>query len=193
MSASSNIKNVGSFQPAPNDPNFSILQNFKTLNVTQGGLISVPSGTRALNLIAPFNVSLKSSTLTTGQQFLVLVTGGFASAVATISLDNGGLVAGVAIYSLPQGSPLSLRFDGTNLVQQYFAQVSAAANASGGNTTYTGAFNTVLAAGTSVNIGQFQSAANNGTFTVISCNAQQLVVNNPNGVAEFNASAVAYF
>jgi hypothetical protein len=69
--------------------------------------------------------------------------------------------------------------------------LSAAANASGGNTTYTGTFNgaSVLPpspqAGWVVIITGFSHASNNGTFVVqTGSTGTTMVVNNPNGVSE---------
>lgn len=70
--------------------------------------------------------------------------------------------------------------------------LTAASNASGGNTTYTGTFTPPLTAGSPVTITGFTNANNNGTFTIISCNATTLVVNNPNGVAETHAGTATY-
>jgi len=64
--------------------------------------------------------------------------------------------------------------------------ISSVANASGSNTTYTGSFDPYsLPAGAPVVITGFATAyaANNGTFTVVSCSTTSLVVNNAAGVA----------
>jgi len=70
--------------------------------------------------------------------------------------------------------------------------LSAAANASAGNTSYTGTFSPVIPTSSTVVIAGFTNPANNGTFTVVSCNATTLVVNNPAGVAETHAGTATF-
>ena len=70
--------------------------------------------------------------------------------------------------------------------------LSAAANAVSGNTTYTGTFSPTIPINRPVVITGFSTSANNGTFQVVSCSATQLVVNNPNGVAESHAGSAKY-
>lgn len=72
------------------------------------------------------------------------------------------------------------------------ATLTAASNASGGNTTYTGTFPTPFLAGSPAYISGFTTSANNGTFTVVSCNATTLVLNNANGVAETHAGTAIF-
>jgi hypothetical protein len=69
--------------------------------------------------------------------------------------------------------------------------LSAAANASGGFTTYTGTNLQFLVPGNKVNVAGFLTAANNGTgFTVISSTSTTVTLNNPSGVAEAHAATV---
>lgn len=70
--------------------------------------------------------------------------------------------------------------------------LSAAANAVGNNTSYTGTFSPVIPAGTTVVITGFTTGANNGTFTVVSCNSTTLVVVNPSGTAESHAATATF-
>jgi hypothetical protein len=70
--------------------------------------------------------------------------------------------------------------------------LSAVAAASGGNTTYTGTISHQLSAGTHVGIAGFTKPANEGQFTVVSSSSTQLVVNNPNGVAETQPGVATY-
>jgi hypothetical protein len=72
------------------------------------------------------------------------------------------------------------------------ATLTAASNASGGNTTYTGTFATPFIAGLRVTITGFTNAGNNGTFTIVSCNSTTLVVINAGGVAETHAGSAAF-
>lgn len=62
--------------------------------------------------------------------------------------------------------------------------LTAAANAVAGNTTYTGTGLDALQPGTSVQIGGFTNAGNDGTFTVVSSTPTTVTVDNPGGVAE---------
>lgn len=68
--------------------------------------------------------------------------------------------------------------------------LSAAANASGGNTVYTGTSLSTLLASTIVTIAGFVTGANNGTFTVVSSTSTTVTVNNPSGVAETHAATL---
>src|SRR6266576_3613035 len=75
------------------------------------------------------------------------------------------------------------------------ATLTAASNASGGNTTYTGTFvSPFFTAGYPVTITGFaaSSGINNGKFKVVSCNATTLVATNPNGVAETHAGTATF-
>lgn len=72
------------------------------------------------------------------------------------------------------------------------SSLTAVANASGGNTAYTGTFSPTLSVGRSVVISGFTNAANNGTFSVVSCSGTTLVVNNAGGVAETHAGSLVY-
>jgi len=70
--------------------------------------------------------------------------------------------------------------------------LSSAGNASAGNTTYNGSFSVAYPAGFPVVIAGFSHAANNGTFTVVSCTGLQLTVNNPVGTSESHAATAAF-
>lgn len=74
------------------------------------------------------------------------------------------------------------------------ASLTAASNASGGNTTYTGTFSPVFPSSLHlpVVITGFVTSANNGTFSIVSCSSTQLVVNNSAGVAETHAGTAQY-
>lgn len=72
------------------------------------------------------------------------------------------------------------------------ATLTAASNASGGNTTYTGTFPTPFPVGFPATITGFTNAGNNATGQVISCNATTLVIVNPNGVAETHAGTATF-
>jgi len=71
--------------------------------------------------------------------------------------------------------------------------LTAAANASAGDTNYTGTFSPVLPVGSSVIISGFSNAVNNGAFTVVTCSSTHLVVNNASGTAEGSGSYFALF
>ena len=70
--------------------------------------------------------------------------------------------------------------------------LSAASNASGGNTTYTGTFATPYPAGYSAVIAGFTNSVNNGTFKIVSCNSTTLVVANPSGTFESHAGTAVF-
>ena len=70
------------------------------------------------------------------------------------------------------------------------SSLTAVANASSGTTAYTGTFSPTLTPGRSVVISGFTHAANNGTFSVVTCSATTLVVNNAGGVAESDAGSL---
>jgi hypothetical protein len=73
------------------------------------------------------------------------------------------------------------------------ATLSAAGNASGGHTTYTGTFPTPFLANYPVSISGFTNSANNGSgFFVVSCNSTTLVVTNTGGVAETHAGTATF-
>jgi len=103
-----------------------------------------------------------------------------------------------------QGTPFGCISDGVNmqvcvvsglsgtLQPGTTATLSAAGNASGGNTTYTRTAGTPFTVGKPVIISGFTTVNNNGTFTVVSDNGTALVVNNANGVAEVHAGTAQY-
>jgi len=87
------------------------------------------------------------------------------------------------VYKMNQVDP------GGNLFAPY--TLSAAANASGGNTVYTGTNLQYLLPGSVVNIAGFTNSANNGTgFLVESCTTTTVTVNNSAGVVESHAATV---
>ena len=103
-------------------------------------------------------------------------------------------VQATSIYDVPASPSYAASVDSRviGFVPGEENPLTAAAAAVAGNTTYTGTFNPPLAVNSPVTIGGFQTAANNGSFSVVSCNATTLVVNNPNGVAETHvATAVS--
>lgn len=73
--------------------------------------------------------------------------------------------------------------------------LSAASNGGvpvAGQTTYTGAFSPTIPLGTGVVISGFSNIANNGSFAVVTCSANQLVVNNASGVSESISAKAVY-
>jgi len=68
--------------------------------------------------------------------------------------------------------------------------VTSCGNAAGGNTSYTGTFNAAsFVAGQIAQIAGFvTNVVNNGSFTIVSCNATTLVVANSAGVAETHSA-----
>jgi hypothetical protein len=77
--------------------------------------------------------------------------------------------------------------------QTMSGSITAAAKASGGTTAYTGTFAAALPVGFQVMIiGFTKNPSNNGTFVVVSCTNNQLVVANPKGVAEKTTQGEAF-
>ena len=124
-----------------------------------------------------------------------------------INLGSTTWSAGRSVIGWTVNSPnsFSVIADGTNLevcvqsgvtatiVPGTSDALSAAGNASAGNTTYTGTFATAFPAGYPVVISGFVThTANNGTFTVVSCNTTTLVVNNSGGIAESHAATAVW-
>src|ERR1700733_5057282 len=71
---------------------------------------------------------------------------------------------------------------GVGVLAEY---VTSAANASSGNTVYTGGFNPAAFPALSyAPVSGFTNAANNGVFQVVSCTGTQLTLANPSGVSE---------
>jgi hypothetical protein len=66
-----------------------------------------------INIIGGFAVTIQSSGLVTNQVLLIVATGGVS---ATLQLDNGGTIAGSAVYTLNPGSALTVQFSGENLI-----------------------------------------------------------------------------
>jgi hypothetical protein len=141
-------------------------------------------------------------------------TGITSQAIGSITTDNqlAWLCLGPSAWSASTSfiawvygnSTFSAIFDGTNMQvcltngssatiePGTTATLTAAANASGGNTTYTGTFAPVFLANYNAVIAGFTTSANNGTFKVISCSSTQLVVANPSGVAETHAGTAVF-
>jgi len=88
------------------------LWNTPSKNVVRSGLVSA-ANLAALNIIGGLAVVIDASSMTSGQTLLIVASGGVA---ASVSLSNGGTVAGDANYILQPGDFLSVQFDGTNLV-----------------------------------------------------------------------------
>lgn len=81
------------------------------------------------------------------------------------------------------------RSGGTTTVNTPVFTLASVANASGGNTVYTGTITRIPAVGENyVVTAGFTNGANNGTFTVVAANSTTLTLNNPSGVAETSAA-----
>jgi len=87
------------------------LHNLLTLDVAASGTLNL-TGVRVVNFISGGVFVLTSSSLVKNQLVLFVSTG--AIGAVRMSLSNGGLIAGSAVYVL-QG-PINLSFDGTNLL-----------------------------------------------------------------------------
>jgi hypothetical protein len=87
------------------------LYNLPTANVLRSGSVN-PANLDCINIIGGFAVVLESAGFVSGQQLLIVATGGVP---ATLKLDNGGTIGGLGVYTLNPGTALSVTFDGTNL------------------------------------------------------------------------------
>ena len=112
MSNSSNRQYVGptfagTIDQSPTTPVF----NLPTKNILRGGTIDA-SSVSVLNIIGSFSIVIDTTKLITSQTLLLLASGGVS---ATVTLSNGGTIAGSQSYLLKPGNFLSVVFDGTNL------------------------------------------------------------------------------
>lgn len=111
---------------------------------------------------------------------------------------------GVSVEMVNYGTNLSLRFSSIpdqnyNAILTYQMlpisfqafSASAAANAVGNNTTYTGVFTpAAFPVGSTALVYGFDLAANNGEFAVVSVTGTSLVLVNPNGAADTAAASI---
>ena len=113
-----------------------------------------------------------------------LLAGGVIYGFSTATLNIAGV--GNITFANSAAGVISVAADPTSSYA-----LSAASNASAGNTTYTGTFSPTIPAGTVVNIGGFTNSGNNALFAVVvSCSSTMLVVVNANGVLEVHAGTV---
>lgn len=178
---------------------FNYLKSFEQ---TSGTFLTMAldSGTPSSSTLWQENVQLTPNGLTSVYQFILPNT----FAVSATQDDREFFV----FSDLQQGTnqPYTYDFNGNfNRLSQVgpgappgigqsssSAPLTAAADAVAGNTTYTGTFSPFIPVGISVTIGGFTNDANNGTFTVVSCDGTTLVVNNPGGVSETDPAVVTY-
>jgi hypothetical protein len=116
--ANQNIAIVDAVQLGNNGPTLE-LTNRPTMIVSRSTAeparksISFAGNIQAVNFISGVNAILQSATLTKNAVYLFVNT---QPGVVTLSLDNGGLVAGQSTpYVLAFGAPIHFQFDGTNL------------------------------------------------------------------------------
>jgi hypothetical protein len=114
-----NASIINAVELGNNGPSVS-LNNRPTLNVSRSTaesptkVISL-AGIAAVNFQAGVNAILQSATLVNTQVIVFVNT---QPGLVTLSLDNGGTVAGQAVYALIFGTannPVTLQFGGTNL------------------------------------------------------------------------------
>lgn len=130
-----------------------------------------------------------------GTFVVVSVTG------TTLTVVNASGIAETAtakVQDTPMGYNGSVYTANTNNWSPYYMEiwssqpsytVTAAGNASGGNTAYTGTFVvTAFPVGASTTIAGFTNAGNNGSFTIVSCTSTTLTVANAGGVSETHAA-----
>jgi hypothetical protein len=98
---------AGTIDQSPTTPVF----NLPPKNILRGGTVDA-SSISVLNIIGGFSIVIDTTKLTTSQALLLLASGGVS---ATVTLSNGGTIAGLQSYPLKPGNFLSVVFDGTNL------------------------------------------------------------------------------
>jgi hypothetical protein len=104
--------------------------------------------------------------------------------VAVIT-NNPGVNFTIRLMGIPdQVYQIVLTYQ-TLAVQFAAAPITSVVAASGGTTEYIGTFNpSLLIVGQSALVANLKTAANNGSFQIVSCNATTLVLANPSGAAE---------
>lgn len=91
------------------------LYSLPTLNVSAGGSVSL-TGAQCVNFqTGAIAVVLQRASLVSSATYLFVNTSN--RGVVALSLDNGGTIGGLAVYSLVPGQATTFTFDGTNLVQ----------------------------------------------------------------------------
>lgn len=171
----------------------------------------LPPPTTPIYLQIPTNIGTSGASYPPFQQSLGNNNSGVLQPDAQLlwlGLGSGTWTASTSyIQWQVQGTPFGIVNDGVNMQVCVVggisgttkpgstAVITAAANASGGNTVYTGTFPTSPAwtNGASVAITGFVvNAANNGSFTIVSSSATTLTVTNPSGTAEAATAQAVY-
>jgi hypothetical protein len=189
----------------PTNVNCATIQPTLTLPSTSGTPIylmaATTAGTTNSSYSSPFGSSAPGvgATVTDGQlSWLCLGLAPWAASTLYAQWAPGG-----GVFSVIKDSNSNFQvcvITGTSAVTGLTPGTAisgswSAANASGGNTTYT-APSTITPAwtvGSPVSVTGFTNAGNNGTnFKVVSCSGATLVLQNPNGVAETHAAVVTF-
>jgi hypothetical protein len=203
---------VSGFTNLGNNGSFPVLDNRGTIIVTNaGGVNETHAGTALITAIPNVTSSLVlSHTGATNPQFLLPSSGTTYPQLSFIADPTCGLkyigssqleiVAGGEVFGFSSQGGF---FDGAGAMSfsntsqtisgtadpAYLAALSAAANAVGPNTTYTGSFTPPFPTGSLINVSGFVNQGNNVNFaSVVSCNATTLVLVNANGVAEVHVA-----
>jgi hypothetical protein len=183
---------VAGFENAQNNGTFVALASSSTsLTLKNGNAIAE---THAATAASDEGVAVYSTT-GTGIVGATYVVAGFA----TNPTNNGTFIA-TAVSSgssvtLANPDAIAETHAATATEQELEAVISAAGNASSGQTAYTGTFpfHASITAGTQVVIAGFvTNAANNGTFEVASVTATTLTVYNASGVSESHAATATF-
>jgi hypothetical protein len=98
--------------PGDQSPTVSF-RNLPTVDVVRSTSALDLSAVNCVNVIGSFQVQIKVSSLSQNRWWLILSSG---AGPVLLSLDNGALIAGEAVYRLAAGTVLNVRFDGANLV-----------------------------------------------------------------------------
>ena len=157
--------------------------------------VATTGGTSGTGGTAPFQSGVNVGDQTIDNQLVWVNQGTATRANSTHYTAWGG--SGQLLFSVIKDGNGNLQvcvISGTSgaVAPNTSSALTAASNASGGQTTYTGTFSPLLTAGFPVVISGFTNSANNGTFTVISCSATQLVVANSGGIAETHAGTAVF-
>lgn len=196
-------KNIQAWQPGHSFPT-GVSNNFSVSSISEPGQPPAPAGQTNFWMLSSGGTSASTATAPPWSQIagqntidnqLNWICQGSATwpASHTVSAYQPGTLT-FSVIKDANGNMQVCSIGGTTgtiLPGRNFT-LTAAANASGGNTSYTGTFSPTLTPGFPVTITGFTTGANNGTFQVVSCSATTLVVNNPAGVAETHAGVASF-
>jgi hypothetical protein len=160
-----------------------------TMPSSSDALVFTHSGTTRSQILIPstlagtypdlgFALDASSGIGYIGSSQVEIWAGGVIFGFSSSSFNVAGV--GNIVFANNAAGILSVKADPTSTYT-----LTAAFNASGGNTTYTGTFSPTIPVGAVIGVSGFVNSGNNFSYgVVISCNATTLVVVNNNGIAE---------